>query len=186
MDYIDITPYVKPRAVLNFNFSTILLFRCTRRKYAELFVKGKIFFNQPKNWIQIAKNGNKGQGDTLEGTFLSAKENDNSNFIENLKKDRNLTHFYENGFIYFRRKKIEELYSICFYGLKDNSFTQKNIEEDGKAHYISMVENSYFTDFSSNITESDYESMEDSEKPVVMFINNPHKFFERVKNALKK
>ena len=62
----------------------------------------------------------------------------------------------------------------------------KNIEEDGKAHYISMVENSYFTDFSSNITESDYESMEDSEKPVVMFINNPHKFFERVKNALKK
>ena len=186
MDYIDITPYVKPRNVFNFNFSTILLFRCTKRKYAESFVKGKIFFNQPKNWIQIEKDGNKGQGDVLEGTFLSAKENDNSNFIKKLKKDSNLTHFYENGFVYFRRKKIEELYSICFYGLKDNSFTQKNIEKDGKAHYISRVENSYFTDFSNNITELDYESIEDNEKPVVMFINNPHKLFERVRDALKK
>lgn len=186
MDYIDITPYVKPRNVFNFNFSTILLFRCTKRKYAESFVKGKIFFNQPKNWIQIAKDGNKGQGDVLEGTFLSAKENDNANFINKLKKDSNLTHFYENGFVYFRRKKIEELYSICFYGLKDNSFTQKNIEEGGKAHYISRVENSYFTDFSNNITEFDYESIEDNEKTVVMFINNPYKLFERVKDALKK
>lgn len=186
MDYIDITPYVKPRNVFNFNFSTILLFRCTKRKYAESFVKGKIFFNQPKNWIQIEKDGNKGQGDVLEGTFLSAKENDNSNFIKKLKKDSNLTHFYENGFVYFRRKKIEELYSICFYGLKDNSFTQKNIEKDGKAHYISRVENSYFTDFSNNITELDYESIEDNEKSVVMFINNPHKLFERVRDALKK
>ena len=109
MDYIDITPYVKPRNVFNFNFSTILLFRCTKRKYAESFVKGKIFFNQPKNWIQIEKDGNKGQGDVLEGTFLSAQENDNSNFIKKLKKDSNLTHFYENGFVYFRRKKIEKL-----------------------------------------------------------------------------
>lgn len=186
MDYIDITPYVKPRNVFNFNFSTILLFRCTKRKYAESFVKGKIFFNQPKNWIQIEKDGNKGQGDVLEGTFLSAKENDNSNFIKKLKKDSNLTHFYENGFVYFRRKKIEKLYSICFYGLKDNSFTQKNIEKDEKAHYISRVENSYFTDFSNNITELDYESIEDNEKPVVMFINNPHKLFERVRDALRK
>lgn len=186
MDYIDVTPYVKPRAVFNFNFSTILLFRCTRRKYAESFVKGELFLNQPKNWIQIEKNGNKGQGDILEGTFLSAKENDNSSFIDKLKKDRSLTYFYENGFIYFRRKKIEELYSICFYGLKDNSFTQKNIEENGKVHYISRVENSYFTDFSNNMTESDYKLIDDNEKPVVMFINNPHKFFERVRDALKK
>lgn len=37
MDYIDITPYVKPRNVFNFNFSTILLFRCTKRKYVESF-----------------------------------------------------------------------------------------------------------------------------------------------------
>ena len=93
MDYIDITPYVKPRNVFNFSFSTILLFRCTKRKYAESFVKGKIFFNQTKNWIQIEKDGNKGQGDVLEGTFLSAKENDNSNFIKKLKKDSNLRIF---------------------------------------------------------------------------------------------
>ena len=129
MNYIDITHYVKPRAVFNFNFSTILLFRCTRRKYADSFVKGKIFFNQPKNWIQIEKDGDKGQGDVLEGTFLSVKEGDNSNFIERLKKDNNLTYFCKNGFIYFRRKEIEELYSICFYGLKDNSFAEKILKK---------------------------------------------------------
>lgn len=186
MDYIDISPYVKPRAMFNFDFSTILLFRCTRRKYAESFLKGKIFFNQPKNWIQIEKNGNKGQGDVLEGTFLSANENDKSNFIEKLKENKNLTYFYENGFIYFRRKTVENLYSICFYGLKDNSFTEKNIDEDGKVHYISRVGNSYFTDFSDNVTESNYSSISDSEKPVVLFINNPHKFFAKIRESLKK
>ena len=50
-DFIDITSLVKPRSVLNFNFSTIMLFRCTRKGFAKSFRKGKIYFNQPKKWI---------------------------------------------------------------------------------------------------------------------------------------
>ena len=70
---------IKP--VLNFNFSTHILFRCIQRKYANDFIKGKFRFNQPKSWIEMEKQGNKGQGDSLEGVFLATKQNDNFDFI---------------------------------------------------------------------------------------------------------
>lgn len=186
MNFLDITPYIKPKPVLNFNFSTILLFRCTRRKYAETFVNGEIYFNQPKNWIQYEKDGEKGRGDLLEGTFISARANDTSDFISNLKKDTNLEYFGKDEYTYFRRKGIENIYSVCFYGVKDNAFSEKSIDEKGKAHYIARVDNSYFTDFSDNITEEEYDRIENQEKPVVLFINNPHMFFKKIRDALKK
>lgn len=71
MNFIDITPFVIPERVLNFDFSTQMLFRCIERKYAETFINGEIRFGQPKNWIEKEKNGNKGQGDLLEGRFQS-------------------------------------------------------------------------------------------------------------------
>ena len=60
MNFIDITPFVIPERVLNFDFSTQMLFRCIERKYAETFINGEIRFGQPKNWIEKEKNG-KGQ-----------------------------------------------------------------------------------------------------------------------------
>ena len=60
------------------------------------------------------------------GTFLSTKENDDSNFIKKLKENNKLIYFYENGFIYFRRKEIENLYFICFYGLKDKYYSKQS------------------------------------------------------------
>ena len=158
-----------------------MLFRCTKKRFAEEFRKGKIFFNKPKNWIQIEKDGNKGRGDILEGTFMSVKSNDTSNFINGLKQNKDYTYFDNEGFTYFRRKNIEDLYCVCFYGLNDNSFTEKNIDKDGKAHYISRVENEYFTDFSDDISKEDYNKLQESEKPVVLFISNPKKFFEKIR-----
>ena len=181
MNYIDVTDLVKPQQVLNFSFSTMMLFRCTKKRFAEEFRKGKIFFNKPKNWIQIEKDGNKGRGDILEGTFMSVKSNDTSNFINGLKQNKDYTYFDNEGFTYFRRKNIEDLYCVCFYGLNDNSFTEKNIDKDGKAHYISRVENEYFTDFSDDISKEDYNKLQESEKPVVLFISNPKKFFEKIR-----
>lgn len=181
MNYIDVTDLVKPQQVLNFSFSTMMLFRCTKKRFAEEFRKGKIFFNKPKNWIQIEKDGNKGRGDILEGTFMSVKSNDTSNFINGLKQNKDYTYFDNEGFTYFRRKNIEDLYCVCFYGLNDNSFTEKNIDKDGKAHYISRVGNEYFTDFSDDISKEDYNILQESEKPVVLFISNPKKFFEKIR-----
>ena len=182
---MDITKNFSIKPIFNFNFSTMLLFRCTKRKYAEDFINGKIFFNQPKNWIQYEKDGDNRRGDILEGTFLSTNSSDSSPFVIQLKEDKSLYNFTENDMTYFRRKQIDDVYSICFYGLKDNSFQEKNIDEYGKAHYLSKVEKSYFTDFSDNLTEQDYFKLCNDEKPVVLFINNPHSFFEKIKEALE-
>lgn len=184
MEDLDILKNIIPKRVFDFKFSTLMLFRCTRRRFANDFRNGKIYFNQPQKWIEEEEKGNKGRGDALEGTFISAKENDKSQFIEDLKK--NYTNFCKDGYIYFRRKEIADLYSLCFYGLNDDSFTEKNVDDDGKVHYISRVENSYFTDFSDNITEKMYDSLDFNEQPVVLFISNPHKLFEKVINFFKK
>ena len=67
---------------LNYNrdsgFKTLMLFRCTKRKYAEDFVSGKIYFGCPQKWIDIEKKGNKGQGDILEGVFFATSIGSNS------------------------------------------------------------------------------------------------------------
>ena len=59
------------KPVLNSKYSTRIIFRCTKRKFAEGIKKGKLFFNTPDAWIKEEEQGNKGQGDKLEGTFFS-------------------------------------------------------------------------------------------------------------------
>ena len=65
---------VIPKPVFGFDFSTLMLFRCLPRKYAEPFLQGRIYFGFPGDWIAKEENGNKGQGDLLEGVFLSFKK----------------------------------------------------------------------------------------------------------------
>ena len=57
-----------------------------RKKYAQTFIKGEIRFSKPMSWIKEEDKGNKGKGDKLEGTFLSVKKNDKSEFIKLLFK----------------------------------------------------------------------------------------------------
>lgn len=178
-------PTINAKAVLNFDFSIVMMFRCTQKQYAEQFKKGKLFFNTPHAWIQAENNGDKGRGDILEGTFFTANSNDSSNFIKSLKQNPNLNWVIDKNSIFFRRKDIESVPCLCLYGLKDNSF-KKSIDHKGCAHYISQVTEEYFTSFSDSITKEKYSALEDSKKPVVIFINNPHEFFRRVKRSLKK
>lgn len=181
MSFIDITPFVKSERVLNFDFSTQMLFRCIERKYAESFIKGEIRFGQPQNWIEKEKNGNKGQGDLLEGIFLSTQGNDTSKFIERLENDSYINCIEYNGFKYFRRKGIETLYCLCFYGLNSNSFHNKEIDNKGKAHYYSYVTKEFFESFSENISKKEYLEKDERDRPSVIFISNPHEFFKRIK-----
>ena len=81
----DFNKGTKFQPVLNFDFSTHVLFRCTQKKYANDFLKGKFRFNQPKAWIKMENDGNKGQGDSLEGVCLATNKDDNSEFIKNMK-----------------------------------------------------------------------------------------------------
>ena len=166
--------------VLNFNFSTHILFRCIPRKYAYDFLKGKIMLNQPKIWIKEEKNGKKGQGDSLEGVFLSTKKNDNSRFISELKNNKENEWFTYDKLLYFRRRKINDLFCLCLYGLNSNMFTINEKDRFGNNHFIAKVKKEYFIDFSGKITEKEYFEMNELDRPVVLFINNPHLFFEKI------
>lgn len=167
--------------ILNSNFSTHILFKCTQKRYADDFIKGRFKFNQPKFWIEEEKNGNKGQGDLLEGTFLATNVNDNSDFIKNMKNNRNIEYFTNSELLYFRNKNVKELYCFCLYGLNSNMFVKKEIDRFGDEHYIANVSKKYFSDFSGKISEKEYFQMAELDRPVVLFINNPHLFFEKIR-----
>lgn len=182
----DITQFIKPKQVLDFDFSTHVLFRCTTREYALEFQSGRIFFNTPEKWIKDEEVNGKGRGDFLEGTCLSCKKDDNSSFIVEIKDDVNLTYFDYGDYTYFRKKGIENLYCLGFYGLNSNSFNEKIIENDGRVHYVSRIIENYFTSFSKNITKDSYELMDYNKQPVVMFINNPHGLFEKIRDFFRR
>ena len=115
-----------PRAVLQFDFSILMLFRCTKKEYAEQFLEGKLYFGTPGNWINIEKAGNKGQGDLLEGVCLSVLQNDDSELVKQLMLDPELECFDINEYTFFRRKDVLNLRCFCLYGLWDTAF-QKEI-----------------------------------------------------------
>ena len=171
------------RPVLKCQFTTLMMFRCTKRKYAEQFQKGEIFFGAPRNWVQMELDGNIGQGDILEGTFFSAIENDKSSFVRSMKDSDSFEYFNKNGFVFFRRKGILDLRCLCLYGLHDNSFN-KTIDENGQAHYQSRITKRYFSDFTDYKTREEYDKAEKAEQPVVVFVYNPHEFFNRIQTAL--
>lgn len=185
IDLNELSKYAKMNQVFNFNFSTNILFRCTSKKYADEFQKGRFRFNQPKNWIKEEEKGNKGMGDSLEGIFLSTSYNDDSKFITNLKKNNELENFAKDSKLYFRRKNIKNLYCFCLYGLNDNSFTEKSIDRFGKENYCARIDKSYFNSFSDGVTKEKY-NREDDNRKVVIFINNPHVFFEKVREFFMK
>ena len=186
MNFIDITPYVEPERVLNFNFSTQMLFRCIEKRFAQSFINGEIRFSQPSYWIEEEQKGNKGKGDKLEGTFLSAKEGDKSDFINKLKQNKNINHFDYDGYTYFRKNSIEQLYCLCFYGLNDNSYTEKNTDNYGKEYYTSRVRKEFFESFSESISKEEYLKKEELDRPAVLFISNPHELFERIRKFFMK
>ena len=185
IDLNELSKYANTQKVLDFKFSTDMLFRCTSKQYANDFKKGKFRFNQPEFWIKEGEMGNKGLGDSLEGTFLTTTFNDNSEYINNLKKNNDIEYFVEDDKLYFRRKSIKKLYCFCLYGLNDNSYKEKSVDRFGKEHYYSRIDKSYFSSFSNGITKEKYNN-EDEKRNVVVFINNPSLFYEKVRQFFMK
>lgn len=174
------------KPVLNFNFSTILLFRCISKKHAEEFVNGKIKFGKPEKWIEFENNGNKGVGDSLEGVFLATNKNDNSLFINNLKKNKENGFFIKNNLLYFRNKRTTQLFCLCFYGLNSDMFINKDVDRFGNEHYYASVHREYFSTFSGIKSEQEYFKMNELHRQVVLFIKNPPKFFEKIISFFEK
>lgn len=173
----------KPIPLFQFDFSTYGLFRCTKRSYAQDFCSGSIYFGSPRNWIEIEKKGNKGQGDVLEGVFCSCHQNDQSKYISSLKSDALIEHFVYNDYLHFRYKSVLDLRCLCFYGLRDNTFIDEH-DNNGKVHNKSTVTKEYFFSFTDCCSRDDYNSLPKQDQPVVVMINNPHEFLLRIRDFL--
>ncbi len=161
-------------------FQTLMLFRCTKREWAEQFCKGEIYLGSPREWIQIEEDGNKGQGDLLEGVFLSVPESDDSELVQRMKDRTDIESFSHNGFVFYRRKAVLDLRCLCLYGLNDNVF-HKEVDTEGRAHYRTNITRDYFSSFSHINSLEDYEHTEPGEQSVVIVISNPKSFFDRIR-----
>ena len=181
IENIKLASSITLKPVLDSKFSTRILFRCTKREFAEAIKNGKFFFNTPDAWIKEEERGNKGQGDILEGTFFSVDKNDNSDFINSLKLNNKIEHFEYENLCYFRKKNIRDLYCLCFYGLNDLDF-EREVDNRGRATYTNKITREYFSDFSNGVCREEYEKQEKSEQPVVVMIRNPQRLFRKIKD----
>ena len=89
-----------PQVFCKGSFQTLMLFKCTLKKYAEEFCSGNLYWGTPKSWIDIAKSGSKGQGDSLEGTYASVVPLVNPKLYSVLKSEPSVTQFSENGYVF--------------------------------------------------------------------------------------
>ncbi|EOU2050679.1 MAG: hypothetical protein E6610_07500 [Clostridium perfringens] len=161
---------------------TLLLFRCTEKKYADTFCKyGSMKFNTPKYWIELEEKEGKGRGDSLEGVYLA---NNFLNIEELLQLRRLRNNVYTktiNGIVYNWDKDVFNLPCYCLFGLNNTMFHECKIDERGVKHYPSRIIKKYFEDFCNNTTKESVEQLSDEEKPTLVIINNPHEFFERIR-----
>ena len=165
--------------------SSLMMFKCVRRKFAKSFIEGKIYFGTPREWIGLENSGNKGQGDKLEGVICSVKTEDAGDLIKDLGKDTTIECFTDKGYTFFRRKEALDYRCFCLYGVDDTCF-QKVVDQDGRSRYRTSVSKEYFSDFSEHMTKEEYSKVESEEQPVVIFIKNPRSFLERICSSLKK
>ena len=67
------------------------------------------------------------------------------------------------------------------FGINDDSFPSRDWNAQHKILPSGTIPLNYFQDFYKGITESEYDALPDNKKPVVIMINNPHGFFERIR-----
>ena len=179
MNNSEIFENLKPRPVLNFQFSTSMLMKCTKREWAKEFQNGKIYLGTPHQWIDEEKKGNIGQGDLLEGVFCSVFEDDEySELARRLESESNIESFTKNGYLFFRRRSVLHLRCLCMYGLHNNAF-RKDILSDGRANYTATIPKEYFSNFCKVNDRTAYKKIKKADQPVVVLIGNPKEFFNR-------
>lgn len=161
---------------------TFLLLRCTTLKYAKAFLDtGNLRFGKPIEWIKEASVNGEGRGDYLEGSFAGCQESNQSfiDFIQSHTSDS--TYKIINNRCFFHREKVLDLRTFCLFGINDDSFPSRDWNAQHKILPSGTIPLNYFQDFYKGITESEYDALPDNKKPVVIMINNPHGFFERIR-----
>lgn len=160
----------------------ILLLRCTTLNYAKKFLEtGNLRLAKPQEWIKEASINGEGRGDSLEGTFAACHESNSSFIDEVLSTNPHATYKTIANRCFFHRKHVLELRTFCLFGVNDDLFTSRDWNAQHKKLPIGTISLDYFQDFYKDITESEYDSLPDNKKPVVIMIYNPDAFFERIR-----
>lgn len=169
------------------DFSTIALFRCTEKQYADSFVTmGNMKFNTPKYWVELEQTEGKGRGDSLEGVYSVSHIYDINTIKESNAIRKNIHREVKGKAIYFRSNDIFHLPCFCFFGLHDFAFFFERTDKNGIKRYTSHITQEYFKDFSENTTKELAAQLLEGNKPALVLITNPVKLFERVKNYFVK
>ena len=165
------------------SFKTIGLFRCTEKKYADLFCKnGTIKFGTPRTWIDLEKSEGKGRGDSKEGisAIIPCLDYDNIVAFYNMRPDT--VGEMINEFTYFRSNNLLDLPCFCLFGLHNTHFSEITTDKKGILHYTATIAKEYFNDFSENTAKESINKLPEEKQPVVIIITNPHEFFCRIKS----
>lgn len=170
---------------------TLMFFRCTTQEFAERFIEtGNIRFGTPKEWIDYYKKNGSGRGDLLEGCFASAsdvKQNEYQ-FYRTVRSNVKIIPDRANKRNHFQSRDTLMLRTFCLFGLNKELFTQSLEGEDRNLYPTGCIPKRYFSDFFdfSDEIQKDYDNLSPDRKPVLLIINNPRLFLDRlIKKLLK-
>lgn len=125
---------------------------------------GKLTFSCAKNWIDEENmGGSTFRGDSLEAVFARVRKNDER--IKKCKDDfgEDLEIIDDGEFVYLRRKSSELVPILCLYGIKEENFTAKEIDE-------------HTVDFEFEFPDDMYKHFSGDQKSSALFIQaNPFK-----------
>jgi tetratricopeptide (TPR) repeat protein len=162
-----------------------MLLRCTSRKYADDFItSGNLRFGKPCEWIRYGETHGHGRGDPAEGSFAAIfqKDSQTSDFLNCLRP--NVTQRKFKNLIYFQSEDVINLRTYCLFGLNDNSFSEIHRAEDKRLYPVGYISKDFFSDFANHMTQKQIDQLPREKQPVLIMINNPHEFFERIKSVL--
>ena len=174
---------LKTHQLFDSEFSTMMLFKCTLRKYADELRNGYLYFGSPRLWIDIENKGSKGQGDRLEGVCASIGPLTNENAYKTMMSQQGVHSFIDGGYTFFRRDLVLDIPSICFYGLHNTAFVRSELE-DGRTKYSTTISKYYFSDLISHKEKKDFKNVSKTERPVLVMIKNVNELFARIIRVL--
>lgn len=161
---------------------TYLFIKCLGLGYAKDFIeKGSIKFATLSSWCRLDGTS---RGDIMEGVYASQRgfEPRLDELLRMLRKDT--FSINNDGFTFYKSKEVLSFRAFCLYGLNDNNMPIQTVRsQDHQFHRLGIVTKGFFQKLFPDVTEDDIESLEEKERPAVLFIR-PDSFISFITEKL--
>lgn len=159
----------------------VIVMKYMKYKYADAFIKSGILkFGNASTWSNMDVTNGAGRGDKLEGVYAVCPSNDYISKRLYLKKYDD-SYLHQHGkLVYFRSRRIMDLPCYCLYGLAVNDFQQDKISNKR----ILAVSPEFFHEFTDIPTDNYPKLIKDENRPSLILILDPQKFYGRIAYAL--